>query len=239
MDAVRQSDRCQIPLGTRRHPSRVHHLRAHRDLARSGRRLSGRPFRAALGRSRRRLLVGIAWVINSGASSLPVLYFAAAIGGIGTGCVYGTCVGNALKWFPGRRGIAAGFTASGFGAGAALTIVPISHMIDSSGYEHAFLVFGLIQGGIVFVMSWLLLAPPRATPDGCGEAQSDGARLPPERGAAQSGVLCAVRDVRADRRGRPDHGGIHGADRQGLQDRQGSGRALRFRRCRRWCSRCR
>ena len=65
-------------------------------------------------------------------SSLPILYFAAAIGGVGTGCVYGTCVGNALKWFPGRRGIAAGITASGFGAGAALTIVPISHMIAST-----------------------------------------------------------------------------------------------------------
>jgi OFA family oxalate/formate antiporter-like MFS transporter len=106
------------------------------------------------------ILVGIAWLLNSTASSLTVLYFAAAIGGVGTGCVYGTCVGNALKWFPGRRGLAAGITASGFGAGAALTIVPISHMIDSSGYEQAFLFFGLLQGGIVFVISWMLLAPP-------------------------------------------------------------------------------
>jgi OFA family oxalate/formate antiporter-like MFS transporter len=106
------------------------------------------------------VLVTIAWVINSGASSLPVLYFAAALGGIGTGCVYGTCVGNALKWFPGRRGLAAGITAAGFGAGAAITIGPISSMINSSGYEQAFLVFGLIQGGIVFVMAWLLLTPP-------------------------------------------------------------------------------
>ncbi len=46
------------------------------------------------------ILVGMAWVLNSVASSLPLLYFAAALGGIGTGCVYGTCVGNALKWFP-------------------------------------------------------------------------------------------------------------------------------------------
>jgi OFA family oxalate/formate antiporter-like MFS transporter len=106
------------------------------------------------------ILVAIAWVMNSNASSLSVLYIAAAIGGIGTGCVYGTCVGNALKWFPGRRGLAAGVTAAGFGAGAAITIVPISNMINSAGYEQAFLVFGLIQGGIVFVMSWLLLAPP-------------------------------------------------------------------------------
>jgi MFS transporter, OFA family, oxalate/formate antiporter len=106
------------------------------------------------------ILVALAWLMNSVASSLPVLYIAAAVGGVGTGCVYGTCVGNALKWFPGRRGIAAGLTASGFGAGAAITIVPISHMINSAGYEQAFLVFGLIQGGIVFVMAWLLLAPP-------------------------------------------------------------------------------
>jgi OFA family oxalate/formate antiporter-like MFS transporter len=106
------------------------------------------------------ILVGIAWVMNSRADSLPVLYLAAAIGGIGTGSVYGTCVGNALKWFPGRRGLAAGITASGFGAGAALTIVPIANMITASGYEHAFLFFGFFQGGIVFLVSWLLLAPP-------------------------------------------------------------------------------
>jgi OFA family oxalate/formate antiporter-like MFS transporter len=106
------------------------------------------------------ILVTLAWVINSSASSLSVLYFAAALGGIGTGCVYGTCVGNALKWFPGRRGLAAGITAAGFGAGAAITIGPIAAMINSAGYEQAFLVFGLIQGGIVFVMAWLLLVPP-------------------------------------------------------------------------------
>jgi OFA family oxalate/formate antiporter-like MFS transporter len=106
------------------------------------------------------VLVAAAWVMNSSANSLPVLYFAAALGGIGTGCVYGTCVGNALKWFPGRRGLSAGITAAGFGAGAAITVGPIKTMITAAGYEHAFLVFGLIQGGIVFLMAWLLMSPP-------------------------------------------------------------------------------
>jgi MFS transporter, OFA family, oxalate/formate antiporter len=106
------------------------------------------------------VLVAIAWVINSKAGSLSLLYFAAALGGIGTGCVYGTCVGNALKWFPNRRGLAAGFTAAGFGAGSALTIIPISNMINSAGYEQAFLFFGLLQGGIVFVMAWGMLVAP-------------------------------------------------------------------------------
>jgi len=108
------------------------------------------------------VLVAIAWLMNSVAGSLPELYIAAAIGGIGTGCVYGTCVGNALKWFPGRRGLAAGFTAAGFGAGAAITIGPIADMIKSSGYEHAFATFGLLQGGIVFVMAWGLLVAPES-----------------------------------------------------------------------------
>src|ERR1700721_687753 len=106
------------------------------------------------------ILVALAWVLNSTAESLAVLYFAAAIGGIGTGCVYGTCVGNALKWFPGRRGLAAGITAAGFGAGAAITIAPISKMITTDGYQHAFLFFGLLQGAIVFVMAWGLLVAP-------------------------------------------------------------------------------
>jgi OFA family oxalate/formate antiporter-like MFS transporter len=107
------------------------------------------------------VLVAIAWVLNSFADSLGLLYFAAAIGGIGTGSVYGTCIGNALKWFPGRRGLAAGITAAGFGAGAAITVVPISRMIGADGYQHAFLFFGILQGLIVFVMSFgLLVAPP-------------------------------------------------------------------------------
>jgi OFA family oxalate/formate antiporter-like MFS transporter len=105
-------------------------------------------------------LCGIAWSLNSVADSLPMLYFAAALGGIGAGAVYGTCIGNALRWFPGRRGLAAGLTAAGFGAGSALTIVPIANMIKVSGYQHTFLTFGLIQGIVVVVFGFLILVPP-------------------------------------------------------------------------------
>lgn len=106
------------------------------------------------------LLVAAAWGLNSVANSLVLLYAGAILGGIGTGCVYGTCVGNALKWFPGRRGLAAGITASGFGAGAAFTIIPISNMIKSSGYEQTFLFFGLLQGAIVLAMAGLMRKAP-------------------------------------------------------------------------------
>jgi len=107
------------------------------------------------------LLCGIGWVINSAASSLTTLYVAAAISGVGAGAVYGTCVGNALKWFPDRRGLAAGLTAAGFGAGSALTVLPIQAIIKSMGYETAFLYFGLCQGAVVMMIAFGLADPRR------------------------------------------------------------------------------
>jgi OFA family oxalate/formate antiporter-like MFS transporter len=105
------------------------------------------------------VLVGSSWVINSFASSLLVFYAAAVVGGVGAGAVYGTAVGNSLKWFTDRRGLAAGFTASGFGAGSALTVAPVGHLIGTSGYQAAFLRFGLLQGAVVLACALFLRAP--------------------------------------------------------------------------------
>ena len=105
------------------------------------------------------IMAGLGWVLNSFATNLVMLYAGAVIAGIGAGCVYGTCVGNALKWFPDKRGLAAGLTAAGFGAGAAVTVIPIGNMIQSSGYEHAFLFFGIAQGVIIFLLSLCLVRP--------------------------------------------------------------------------------
>lgn len=117
------------------------------------------------------LMCGLGWVLNSFADTLTLLYIAAAVSGIGAGAVYGTCVGNALKWFPDRRGLAAGLTAAGFGAGSALTILPISAMIKSSGYESAFLYFGIGQGLVVAVLA-LLLTDPRQVVSGALKAKA-------------------------------------------------------------------
>ena len=110
------------------------------------------------------VMIALAWILNSYADSLVLLYVAAIIAGIGAGSVYGTCVGNALKWFPDRRGLAAGATAAGFGAGAAITVVPIANMIVTSGYQHAFLTFGIGQGVIVFIIAFFLRKPSRTMP---------------------------------------------------------------------------
>jgi OFA family oxalate/formate antiporter-like MFS transporter len=105
------------------------------------------------------ILVAIGWLINANAETLTMLYLGSAVAGIGGGAVYATSVGHAVKWFPDRRGLAVGLTAAGYGAGAALTVIPIRHVIDNYGHQTAFLWFGLLQGGIVFILAWLLRGP--------------------------------------------------------------------------------
>jgi OFA family oxalate/formate antiporter-like MFS transporter len=103
--------------------------------------------------------VGIGWVMNAYADTLMLLYAGAAISGLGAGGIYATCVGNAVKWFPDRRGLAVGLTAAGFGAGAALTVIPIRTVIATYGYGNAFLWFGAAQGIILVIVSGILRAP--------------------------------------------------------------------------------
>jgi len=130
------------------------------------------------------LLCGIGWVMNAYADSLTLLYIAAAISGIGAGAVYGTCVGNALKWFPDRRGLAAGLTAAGFGAGSALTVLPIQAIIKSMGYQTAFLYFGIGQGIVVMLVALALTDPRRVVSSALAQkaaAKSPNPRVPQTR----------------------------------------------------------
>jgi oxalate/formate antiporter len=105
------------------------------------------------------LFTGLAWIIDSYATSLTGYYVGAVIGGIGVGCVYATCVNNAIKWFPDRRGLAVGFTAGAYGFGSALTIIPIANMISAGGFQAAFFRYGLVQGIIIMLASLALRAP--------------------------------------------------------------------------------
>jgi OFA family oxalate/formate antiporter-like MFS transporter len=114
------------------------------------------------------ILVALGWVINAYAQSLEMLYLGALVGGTGGGAIYATCVGQAVKWFPDRRGLAVGLTAAGYGAGSALSVIPIRAVIDSAGYEAAFFWFGLVQGGAVFVLAWLLRGPDPGEMAGVG-----------------------------------------------------------------------
>jgi len=112
------------------------------------------------------VFAGLGWVGSGKADSLTALYLSYALSGIGAGIVYGTAVGSALKWFPDHRGLAAGLTAAGFGAGSAFTVAPIANMINppgqpaGSGYQNAFITWGIIQGVVVIISAVFLKSPP-------------------------------------------------------------------------------
>lgn len=105
------------------------------------------------------VLIAAGWVLDAYTSSLTALYIGGILTGFGAGGIYCVSVGTAVKWFPDRRGLATGLVAAGFGAGAALTIIPIKMYIASSGYQAAFLLFGLIQGGVVLLASQFIRHP--------------------------------------------------------------------------------
>src|SRR5204863_7825709 len=94
---------------------------------------------------------GLGCIASGKAESLTTLYLAYAVAGLGAGVVYGTAIGSALKWFPDHRGLAAGLTAAGFGAGSALTVYPIANMINTAGYQAAVIQWRLIQGSVVVI----------------------------------------------------------------------------------------
>jgi OFA family oxalate/formate antiporter-like MFS transporter len=106
------------------------------------------------------VLAGIGWVGAGKAESVTALYLSYALSGLGAGVVYGTAIGSALKWFPDHRGLTAGLTAAGFGAGSAFTVVPIANLINTAGYQTAFIQWGIIQGAVVVIAAFFLKSPP-------------------------------------------------------------------------------
>jgi OFA family oxalate/formate antiporter-like MFS transporter len=118
-------------------------------------RRRGPPIMIAIGG----ILVALGWGLNAYANSLIALYLGSGLAGVGAGAVYATCVGNAVKWFPDRRGLAVGLTAAGFGAGAALTVVPVNLSIHAAGYANTFLWFGLGQGVLLLLLAPIMHGP--------------------------------------------------------------------------------
>jgi len=106
---------------------------------------------------------GGSWVLSSFAANIWVLYLTyGIIGGFGTGIIYVGIIGLMVRWFPDRRGLATGLAAAGYGFGAIFTSFPIADMIQSSGYQHTLVVWGLIQGVVGIAAAQGLRTPPEA-----------------------------------------------------------------------------
>jgi OFA family oxalate/formate antiporter-like MFS transporter len=97
------------------------------------------------------IMCGLGWAGLGQAQSLTTLYASYAVAGVGAAMVYCGCIGVALKWFPDKRGLAAGVIAAGFGAGSSLFIPAMSYIIRVQDYKAAFLYTGIVQGLLIVV----------------------------------------------------------------------------------------
>ena len=94
---------------------------------------------------------GVGWAGLGMAPTLSMLYASYALAGLGAAMVYCGCIGVALKWFPDKRGLAAGTIAAGFGAGASLFIPVMAYIIRVQDYRAAFLYTGIFQGLLIII----------------------------------------------------------------------------------------
>ena len=109
------------------------------------------------------VLILLGWVLGGMfATSVFHLYLTyGVLAGTGAGIIYIATVANAVKWFPDKRGLAAGLTAAGFGGGSALTLIPISATISSMGWAGAMTAWGIGQGVVAIAMALILHHPPK------------------------------------------------------------------------------
>ena len=109
------------------------------------------------------VLIFLGWTMGGTvATSVFHLYICyGVLAGTGAGIIYIATVANAVKWFPDKRGLAAGLTAAGFGGGSALTLIPISGSIASMGWAGAMATWGVGQGIVAMVMALILRHPPK------------------------------------------------------------------------------
>jgi OFA family oxalate/formate antiporter-like MFS transporter len=106
------------------------------------------------------VLCGVGWSFMGQADTLTELKVFYAIAGVGAAFVYSGCVGSALKWYPTRRGFAAGLIAAGFGGGSGIfNLVIQKYLIPVHGYQTTFLWTGIIQGLVIMLVAQFLRHP--------------------------------------------------------------------------------
>jgi MFS transporter, OFA family, oxalate/formate antiporter len=104
-------------------------------------------------------LVGFGFILCSFSSSPISLYFYFGLGALGVGVLYGISIACSVKWFPEKRGFAAGLVVFGFGAGTAVFNFLIQRFLDSQGLSSTFLWVGVFMLIILLPLSTLLTYP--------------------------------------------------------------------------------
>ena len=128
------------------------------------------------------VMSGLSWVLASQVQSAPMLYLTyGVVGGLGTGIVYVGVVGLMVRWFPDRRGFAAGAVAAGYGMGAIVTTFPIASSLAARGVDATMLTFGIAFAVVGLLASQGLRVPPSHDVVAANPTQASVASLRPSQ----------------------------------------------------------
>jgi oxalate/formate antiporter len=118
------------------------------------------------------VVAGSSWILASYAQSEAMLYLTyGVLGGIGTGIVYVGVVGLVVRWFPEKRGFAAGIAAAGYGMGAIVTTFPIAASLARDGVESTLWTFGIVFAIVGFLAAQGLRMPAGAAAEVAGSSR--------------------------------------------------------------------
>ncbi len=133
--------------------------------------------------------VGYAWTGVAG--SLPAVYAAYAIGGIGSGVVYTVAVNTPVKWFTDRRGLATGVVTTSYSGVSFLLIPGVRRGVDGA-FESTLLALGVATGAVALLGAAVLRDPPKL---GDVEENSDGDGDPVESDGGEDAASSDRADV--------------------------------------------
>ncbi|MEK8215374.1 L-lactate MFS transporter [Paenibacillus sp. FSL L8-0463] len=126
-------------------------------------------------------MFGLGFILSGLATAPWMLYITyGVITGIGQGIVYSATIGNSVKLFPDKRGLAAGIVTAGYGGGS-IVIAPIANaLISGNGVQPALIMLGAAFLVVILSLALLVKASPAGyIPEGW---------TPPVAAASKGGV---------------------------------------------------
>jgi OFA family oxalate/formate antiporter-like MFS transporter len=105
-------------------------------------------------------ILGLGTILLSFATSLGLLYTFAFIAGVGGMTYPGATMANLMRFFPDKRGLAAGVLTAGFGLGAVIWGPVTVLLIDHLGFVWTLRLLGLVFAVVIAICSRLVTVAP-------------------------------------------------------------------------------
>ena len=99
------------------------------------------------------------YALAAGSLPLAIVGFG-VVGSFGVGIVYSNAINTGNKWYPDKRGLAAGLIAGAFSWGSIPFVIWIRGSADAGNYQSILIAMGVIVGGLIIASALVMRDPP-------------------------------------------------------------------------------